>query len=561
MSQHISDRWHRTAAAWACAGALIAIGGTTAQAQLGIYGGGASLPAIANRNLMNCFGDNSAGSPPELGSPPFSTTNPPGVFDCRIAPYPINPNVEFLYLSVGSGNGRRAWREHNPASLTFNNRVPDASPTGASGDLGCFYDLNCANNVWERAYVGQTPDAVAYPKIHYAGSDDPLVPSDITTYEATSGPNHDFGPPKQVPIAVAAIGLAFSPAPSWNPKGKVFGLHDSKVMLSRDTWCGIMTGAIITWNNAEITDDNSAKGVGGNTPLGTGGIAVVYRDDASGTTSLFSNALVNQCGSTTHPVAGSAHPVPDAWLADQIPPISNSAPFSANRDDFFIRVAAAGHLPANFIAATGNGGVRTAILAGAGRIGYLTPNAFHPYDASGPKVANLQIWDNVLDIDQGLTNKYKYAEPSPKKGTAIMGAQPPPSFAANCASTPGGCWNEVLKWAPANPLPLSSKAYAIGGFTMALSYTCYADSNIVEALTNPFGAGTPGYFTWLTGSKAQNGDVPNFVLAQKGLAALPAGWESAVKKLLLTDSRSKIRTAPDTSFPVPSQVCPNGAGA
>jgi hypothetical protein len=341
------------------------------------------------------------------------------------------------------------------------------------------------------------------------------------------------------------------------------GGHDSKVMLSRDTWCGIMTGAITDWSDAEITDDNSPQGVHGTIPLGSGPISVVYRSDVSGTTALFANALVNQCGSASHHVAGSTHPVPNSWLADQNPPIPNSAPpFAAVRDNFFNDVAAHGDLPASFVAASGNGGVKSTILAAAGRIGYLTPNAFQPYDTTGPKVANLQIWDNVLDLFNGTTTLFKYAPPSPKSGAAIMTTQPAPSFnAATCAASPGGCFNDVLKWAPANPLPASATAYPIGGFTMALLYTCYASQPIVDALVAPFTAAHPGYFTWLYGTKVQNSDVPTFVLSQKGLAPVPPAWEAASKKLLLTDKRVKVRKAPDTTFPVANQVCPHGTGA
>src|SRR5262245_29269818 len=298
---------------------VIAFSAMPVQAQTGIFGGGASLPAIANRNLMNCYGDNSAGNPPELGTPPFSTTNPPGIFDCRVAPFPINPNVEFLYLSAGSGNGKRAWRFHDSSLLTFPNivnppnRLPDATPIGTSGDLGCFFDTNCLNTVWDRGVVGQN-GAVDYPSMHYAGTDDPITASDVTDYLTTSGPNKNFGPPIQTPIAVTTVGLAFSQAANWDPRGKVFpGGHDSRVMLSRNTWCGIMTGAIATWGNGEITDDNKKSGQGGTVPLGNGPIGVVFRSDGSGTTALFSNALVNQCGTTSHPVAGSTHPVPDQW--------------------------------------------------------------------------------------------------------------------------------------------------------------------------------------------------------------------------------------------------------
>ena len=415
MSQQLSRSWRHAAAICTFTGGVVLFAGAQADAQTGVYGGGASLPGVAQRNLMNCYGSNSTLNPPELGVPPKSTTTPPGIFDCTVAPYPVNPTIQLLYLSVGSGNGRRAWREHNPASLTFGSRVPDASPTGTSGDLGCFFDKNCTNTVWDRAFAGEAGvpgPAVAYPTIHFAGSDDPAVASDLTTYDATSGPNDNFGPPIQVPIAAATVGLAFNPAPSWNPKGKVFkGGHDSKVMLSRDTWCGIWTGAITAWDHAEITDDNSSKGVDGTTPLGTGPIGVVYRSDGSGTTSLFSNALVNQCGTALHPVAGSTHPVPDNWLSDQVPAIPNTgAPFAAGRDDFFVRIAAAGHLPAGWTAGSGNGGVKTAILAIAGRIGYLTPNAFQPYDPTSPKVANLQVWDSVLDIFAGTVpaSKPKY---------------------------------------------------------------------------------------------------------------------------------------------------------
>ena len=118
-----------------------------------------------------------------------------------------------------------------------------------------------------------------------------------------------------------------------------------------------------------------------------------------------------------------------------------------------------------------------------------------------------------------------------------------------------------MKWAPANPAPTSAKAYPIGGFTMMLLYTCYASQDVVDGLAAPFGAGDPGYMAWLFGTAVQNGDVPNFVLAQKGLGSVPSAWEKAAYKLLFTESRSKIRKAPDTTFPAASQVCPVGTGA
>ena len=96
---------------------------------------------------------------------------------------------------------------------------------------------------------------------------------------------------------------------------------------------------------------------------------------------------------------------------------------------------------------------------------------------------------------------------------------------------------------------------------MALLYTCYADQPVIDALVAPFSASVPGYFSWFLGTATENSKVPDFVLAQKGISAIPAGWETAAKRLILTDLRTKIRKAPDTGFPAASRVCPLGTGA
>ena len=131
--------------------------------------------------------------------------------------------------------------------------------------------------------------------------------------------------------------------------------------------CGIFTGAITQWNDPAITADN------GNAVLGTGQIKVTFRSDGSGTTFVFTNGLINQCGTAAHPNKFVTHPIPDSWLtANSIPLAGQNAakPFYLSNNNFYINVNTAGAFPAgsSFTGAKGSAGVQAAIEIGRAHV-------------------------------------------------------------------------------------------------------------------------------------------------------------------------------------------------
>ena len=536
-----------------------------------LYSGGATFPELAYRDLFNCYGNNSGANLPSLGTPPSATTTP--VFDCTAAGFPFNPNVELLYSGVGSGNGKKAFDAHDAGLLVSGSRTPggpDAKPQGSSGDFGPFFGQTSGVQSFPGAHD-------PYPTFHFAGSDDPLVQSDLNKYHGVIANDDGVtvdqsvagGAPIQFPALVSAAAVAFQPPTgTFIPKGAQPKGGSSKVQFSRKTWCGIFTGNITDWNDASITADNKGTSI-------TGGvskpISVVYRSDGSGTTFIFSNAVIHQCGNASHHDAelnpDGSHPngfyVPDAWLTAQHNTISKDPNIPTNpadpafhsNNDFFLNldgthqaaadVPGSALLPTNFIGKSGNGGIQAFmdLPAQAGAIGYLSQGftrAFAATDSGGnptPLAANLQSWANVVAVVGGVTTTKKYIAPTVASATAVMAKAVAPSTKAAC---PGPqCFTDPLAWGATDPLPLAGTAFPIGGFTFIDTYTCVADSNTLAALVGPT-AGTAGYFTWYYGATTVNAGIPKSVLAHDGASPVPGPWISAIKKLILTNGPTKI---------------------
>ncbi|HWC62050.1 MAG TPA: substrate-binding domain-containing protein, partial [Rhizomicrobium sp.] len=423
------------------------------------------------------------------------------------------------YLGVGSGNGKKAFVNHDSSNLTDGPKAPDNPPVASSTDFGPYYGTGTGAG-WVKDATDSGP---FFPEDHFAGSDDPLVPSDITAYNAHS---NGWGAPVQFPSLVTTIAIPFHRTADWAEKGKKpsGGGNSSLTDLSTNTLCGIFNGDITDWSDPAIKADN------GGVQLGSGPITVVYRSDGSGTTFLTSNGLISQCAATSHPI-------PNSW---QTAP-GNTA--GAGGNSFFINAQAAGVLPANFTGANGSGGVKTAINSIVGSIGYLSPDFVQPVDNTGPFAANLQTW---YSFTNGLAPVFK--APSPKNGTAIVAATKPPLFTAGSCpigtamgqSPDGKCAHNALNWGTAVPRPLSAAAYPLGGFSFFDTYTCFNSAADLAALANK--TGTLGYFTWYYAGATLNRGIPKAQLAANGFSVVPASWMSAIKKLISTDTATKLST-------------------
>jgi ABC-type phosphate transport system substrate-binding protein len=550
-----------------------------AQAQVTkLYSGGGTLAEKIYRDVFNCYGDQAGGE--------FTAGLGTGPSGCNGVPA-YNANRTIFYVGVGSGNGLTAFTTGDPTQLTQptggSARTPDAVPVNGTTAYGSFYGTGVG--------AGWTPSATgtAFPKMSFAGSDDPLSSAKLATYNTNSA-TKGWGQAIQFPGLVTTVAIPYKPSTGgtglWSEQGKDLHTYgaSSRLQFSTNTLCGIFTGAITDWSSSEIKADNGNKAlVDGPLDGNTHPITVVYRPDGSGTTFLFTNALIHQCGSQSNPrtsaVGGIAitHPVPDSWLSDN--GITNTAGIGADNiggsnNNFFFTIAAA-HRPANFTAAAagGSGGIKAAINSTQGAISYISPDftsngvwvaltkTLTPFDSTGPKAANLQTW---LSFNNHLTAKFVVA--SPAAGTATMNQTnlKPPSFAAgSCVAAnstgvaphilaaDGKCGHNPLNWGVTNPLPIGAAAYPMGGFTFIDMYQCYAAQADVDALVSKVATptGQQGLWMWYFGATTINGSHVKNEMARNGFSLVPGTWSSAAKTLLTSDAVTKVAKAGTAKTP------------
>ena len=526
-----------------------------------IYGGGATFPERVYRDIFNCYGNHSVGNRIQIGL----TAHVCNVGDAGFTG-PYKPVAQVLYLGVGSGNGKKAFLTHNPGNpggWTDGNRVPDEVPVGATPDTGHRYanalGLSTGTN-WSAGRGTNNP----YPTVSFGGSDDPLLPSDIVGVGKYNdlGTTNGWGPALQFPTMIGAVGIGYNPAAgTWNengvaPTGPIGAFN--LVSLKTATWCGIYTGAITNWNNAEITADNGTTSITGGA---SASITVTYRSDGSGTTFLFANALIKQCASTGHPVPASWETAP-----------GNAAGVSNN--NWFINVNKAGLFPvgSNFSGQPGNNGIRTFVNATPGAVGYMTTDFIKPVNSGGPRSMNLQTW--LTHNTKAATPVFK--QPNKASATAIMvSAAVPSTVLGSCTtattyaagtSPDGKCSHNPINWAPTNPMPAGAAAYPIGGFTMIYAYSCYANAANGGLTTAPrLVAKTAkwGLFSWYFTDPATNLVNQKVVnsLSKNGFGAVPAAWRTGINNLLFTDKKTKIGAPTQTGTPCAAIPAVPGKGA
>jgi phosphate transport system substrate-binding protein len=235
----------------------------------------------------------------------------------------VDPSVHFNYASVGSGAGARGVL------------CDDGSQVPISG--------------------------VAPATVHYGASDNPLSTAQISNYNASlnvdsgtgssacaTATNGTIGKAQGGPLMqIASIGTPITLAYN-NPKQTApGGLTFTDAQL-----CGIFSGKITSWTDAALSGIATK-----NAP--TGPISVVFRSDGSGTSALFTAHLNAVCNT------------------------SNSN-ISFTSTQTFAQLFGTS-LPANFVGASGSGGVAASIGLDAaqnggtvtgisGSIGYISPD-------------------------------------------------------------------------------------------------------------------------------------------------------------------------------------------
>jgi phosphate transport system substrate-binding protein len=480
-----------------------------------LYSGGGTFAEKVYRDIMNCYGNHS-GTDTETG-----LTAPPATCN-GVTPY--RSAIELLYVGSGSGRGLNSYVAEDPQQFNIG-RVPDNPPVPSTSDFGPFYGTG-TGSTWVPANSVGTGGTNKFPKLSFAGSDDPLTAAGtLTTYNGNKGAK-GWGDAKQFPSFVGAVSMPYKPAAgTWTEKGKKpsGGGNSGLLTLKTTTWCGIYTGAIADWNNAEITTDNGGVSITGGTAQP---ITVYYRSDSSGTSFLMANALIHQCGSTSSHTAAQTHPVPDSWETTGGNVVGTSS------DSWFVNIA--GILPPNFHGTPGSAGIKSSVNGTAGSVGYVSTDFVLPIDPTGPKAMNLQTWASFV-----AAGTPSFRAPTFKNASTIMSAFKAPSFAKGCATLPEGCASNPLAWGVTNPTPTSASAYPVGGFTFIDMYTCYASATDVDALVGTT-AGSLGYFRWYFGSAAENGGLVTKALNANGFGIIPTSWNKSILKLLTTNKPTLI---------------------
>ncbi len=177
-----------------CAAAVVvAMGSNTpsAVAQEQIFGGGASLPSVVVRKLMNCFAipiENTSGTP--SFNDPF----------CSI---PRGANAYVSYATVGSSRGREGFVAEDSRALARSQRPSTGVVIPYSSTAGSDYGTD----------IPSPPGFV---------DGDNTLPNGVLVFDDnrnTFSPDSNFDDPVTGPQQTGLAGLGFDPAPGPNPVG------------------------------------------------------------------------------------------------------------------------------------------------------------------------------------------------------------------------------------------------------------------------------------------------------------------------------------------------------
>lgn len=312
------------------------------------YTGGATLPAVAYVGATQAV----AGQPNPANVPGAGTTGT--VLGYFASTYSPNHGADsFTYCQTGSGFGKSVMNGDNDNTNTphQNADLPCATPVGTGS-------VKAVNGF---GAVGQAFG-------DFSGSDAPLSITEYTDWSNNQANPADSifgrGLPFQVPYIIGSIALLY------NNSDPV--VEASQINLTNQTICKIADGEITNWN--QISKKYASKT-----------LSFALRSDKSGTSFSFANRLNATCTG-----AGETYGV------------------SQNYDEYYPGNPSIGALPnplpagattANFLPASGNGGVTAAIEATDGAIGYVeTANALTAVNGSNLQFAKVEKQDPVQNL-------------------------------------------------------------------------------------------------------------------------------------------------------------------
>jgi phosphate transport system substrate-binding protein len=342
-----------------------------------IFAGGGSVPATMLRNWGNLFGV-TPGQPAQ----------------------PSKANVEMLFASTNGPAGERYLI--NQAFDAVN--TPAASPA---------YTDTTNRRDWTFPY----PNATSAPTSPDYVIGSPLSIALQTQYNSQTLSQR--GKAIQLPIVEAGIALAYNLGPNASLGSR------TSLLLSRKSYCGIYTGTITDWSDAQVTADN------GGTPVVSAPtpIDAVYRADSAGSTFILTTHFNAVCAKAGVPYGQG---VSETFaLPNPVPP------------------------NANFVGATGNTALINDVLHPAnsahGAVGYTGPSTIQQNNPNDPPAAALINRHGVANLPTVTAVKEAFAL-GPYTG-------PPPGWPVRPHTYV--------------PDPKGRGAYPISGLIFMLFYHCF----------------------------------------------------------------------------------------
>ncbi|MDF5710905.1 MAG: substrate-binding domain-containing protein [Nostoc sp. S4] len=416
-----------------------------------------SYPFGSKGSWFNVFG---VGNPTSLNAdvPPAFLNYPNGTYG------PVVNNDTFRYASVGSGAGITAFFSQTP---------PPASPG---------------------------PTILA--PVSFAASDDPLAGTQIEQTVTTGTGKPNSGKAIQVPVVGVGITLSYNSSGLTIPAG---GLK-----LSRKSYCGILNGAIVNWNDASIKADNGGAVIAANLP-----IKVVRRSDNSGSTFVLSTHLNTACQTA----ATKGLPAANVWNRG-VGSISTSGTVPPTPPANTVV------WPASFLSATGGGGVATAIKNNSGAIGYVD---------SATRLAN----SLPAALLQNKANAYV--------GPTTTGIQN--ALSAGTVVKYGTAPNNRLIRIDGLADPTPSTAYPISTATYTLFYDVYGGTN-----GNLIATHLRSFINWALANATQpvpptansSNPTPDQIATARGYAPLPNSIKTVSRTVVNTCVNTFTGTSPCT---------------
>ncbi|WGS48382.1 substrate-binding domain-containing protein [Paraburkholderia sp. D15] len=357
----------------------------------------------------------------------------------------------------------------------------------------------------QNAFLGNQPTFFApglTGTVDFANSDAALTTAQVTNYKSSSVGTAS-GPLIQIPYIVTPITFPLVNAPAvtstTTPQTTPGQAHS--IALNDNDLCGIFSGKITDWN--AVTNPETSS------PYSTTSkpITVVYRFDSSGTSELLTRHLAAVCS--------AANTKTGVTFVDSLT-FANTTAFPSG-------------VPANFVSATGSGGVKTALLnlqtttGTPAAIAYLSPDYTNTLLAPSSSSASSQL--QVASLVNASNGLY-YAPTAANASTAVGNITAPTGTSSTSPAADPTQWVPVsgtAYTALANP----ATGYPVSGTSQIILSQCYADSNVTKAVSDFLNA----HFTNATYASIIQGN---------GFNTLPSTYSGTIVTDFLTAGRSNV---------------------